>query len=225
MLAALQDWQALTSCTKVHNVCPNVWTLAALLASPHFLYAFIWYRPHLWRRTFGNAAVDVFALFGTLGKGDWMIHSLASHCPLPGAASHPTAATACVSHAVVQFTAVLLWWSCNREQGICLDPSRIGLIQWLAALALVAFGQSLNAGIFTAIGHEGVYYGFKLGKKVPWVNGWPFDTVSHPQYVGSVLTVWGMAALVWGQAPPSLPVLVALWTALYVITGVQEDRL
>jgi len=61
--------------------------------------------------------------------------------------------------------------------------------------------------------------------QVPWCSSWPFNTVSHPQYVGSVLTVWGMAALVWGQAPAGLGALVLFWTALYVVTGYQEDRL
>ncbi len=56
--------------------------------------------------------------------------------------------------------------------------------------------QWLNVGIFKAIGHAGVYYGFKLGHTVPWVSGFPFNVVSHPQYVGSVATVLGGAALV-----------------------------
>ncbi len=75
-------------------------------------------------------------------------------------------------------------------------------------------------------GHDGVYYGFKLGVKVPWVTGWPFNTVSHPQYVGSVLTVWGMAALVSGHVEPAaLGTLVAYWTSLYIATGFQEQYL
>lgn len=72
---------------------------------------------------------------------------------------------------------------------------------WAASIAMVAFGQALNAGIYNAIGKNGVrisitltkrhpsdsyghpddgcrncghrakvYYGFKLGKKVPWVR-------------------------------------------------------
>lgn len=56
--------------------------------------------------------------------------------------------------------------------------------------------QWLNVGIYRAIGHAGVYYGFKLGHTVPWVSGFPFNVVAHPQYVGSVATVLGGAALV-----------------------------
>ncbi len=37
--------------------------------------------------------------------------------------------------------------------------------------------QWLNVGIFQAIGHAGVYYGFKLGHTIPWVDGFPFNVV------------------------------------------------
>ena len=118
---------------------------------------------------------------------------------------------------------VALWVACASPRGLCLDLGRVGLVQWLAALALFGFGQSLNAGIFAAIGKVGVYYGSKLGHTVPWVTGWPFDTVSHPQYVGSVLSVWGLAVLLWGSVPGgALVAVAAYWTGLYVITGVQE---
>lgn len=125
---------------------------------------------------------------------------------------------------MLQFSVVLLWLACTLPRGLCLDLGRIGLPQWLAALALAGYGQSLNAGIFAAIGKVGVYYGFKLGHTVPWVNGWPFDSVSHPQYVGSVLSVWALIALLWGQLPgATLLTLGAYWTGLYVVTGVQEE--
>jgi len=128
------------------------------------------------------------------------------------------------ANAVLQFAMVALWLSCVMPRGLCINLGMVGLPQWLATLALFGYGQSLNAGIFAAIGKVGVYYGFKLGHKVPWVNGWPFDSVSHPQYVGSVLSVWALIALVWGQAPTSgLLVLGSYWTALYVVTGVHEQ--
>jgi methylene-fatty-acyl-phospholipid synthase len=63
--------------------------------------------------------------------------------------------------------------------------------------------QWLNVSIFKAIGHAGVYYGFKLGHTIPWYSGFPFNFVSHPQYVGSVLSVVGAAVLV-SVPPPRL---------------------
>ena len=72
-----------------------------------------------------------------------------------------------------------------------------------------------------SLSHAGV----KLGHKVPWVNGFPFNVVPHPQYVGSSLSVWGMAALVWGQGPPGIGLLAFYWTMLYIITGYQEAKM
>ena len=85
--------------------------------------------------------------------------------------------------------------------------------------------QSLNVGIYRAIGHAGVYYGYKLGHQIPWHDGFPFNVVRHPQYVGSALSVWGLALAVWAQAPPGLGLLAGYWTALYGVTAAQEDWL
>lgn len=97
-------------------------------------------------------------------------------------------------------------------------------VQVVVGLGLILFGQVLNAGIFKAIGHVGVYYGFKLGHVVPWVDGFPFNVVRHPQYVGSVATVWGAAVLVSGVLPlADVGLLVFYWTLLYVFTGIMES--
>lgn len=126
-------------------------------------------------------------------------------------------------NAVIQFSSVVYWYLLRRPSGI--DFTAISPLQYLLTLLLGGAGQVLNAAIFKAIGHEGVYYGFKLGHKIPWVTGFPFDTVSHPQYVGSVLSVWAAAALVWTQAPTGVGLIAVYWTLLYVITGWQEDKL
>jgi methylene-fatty-acyl-phospholipid synthase len=100
------------------------------------------------------------------------------------------------------------------------------IYQAVLVLMLCALFATPAPAALQAIGHDGVYYGFKLGKTIPWVNGWPFDTVSHPQYVGSVLTVWALVALVWGQAPhAALAIMSGFWTLVYVVTAVQEQYL
>jgi hypothetical protein len=45
------------------------WITVAALAAPHFLYAFIWYMPHLWMRAFGKKSVNVFETTAWLLKG------------------------------------------------------------------------------------------------------------------------------------------------------------
>ncbi|KAF6264303.1 hypothetical protein COO60DRAFT_175043 [Scenedesmus sp. NREL 46B-D3] len=195
MDALFQDIMSVYSCQPPSTLRPSALLVTFVIALPHFLYAFIWFKPDQWRNLFPKNPVDAFATAALIGK-------------------------------VLQFTAVLLWFASLRPSGLCLDFSAISLLQWLAFLLLLCYGQSLNIGIFQAIGHDGVYYGFKLGKVIPWVNGWPFDTVSHPQYVGSVLSVWAMVALVWGQAPQAaLVVLAGYWTLVYVVTALQEQYL
>ncbi len=46
-------------------------TLLALLAAPHFLYAFIWFMPDAWRHMFGKKSVGAFAFVAYIGKREW----------------------------------------------------------------------------------------------------------------------------------------------------------
>ena len=79
--------------------------------------------------------------------------------------------------------------------------------------------------MYKAIGKEGVYYGEKLGRKVPWCTSFPFSVVSHPQYVGSVLSIWGVLTLVQAQGPATIWTIAYYWTGLYVVTGLIEQYL
>jgi len=128
--------------------------------------------------------------------------------------------------AVIQFTCLTFWFWTIRPDGLCFSLEAIEMWRWLAFLALVSFGQALNVGIYKAIGKTGVYYGFKLGRKVPWVTGFPFNVMSHPQYVGSTLTIWGAMLLVHAVMPAHLQItllyLTAYWSALYLVSGVKE---
>jgi methylene-fatty-acyl-phospholipid synthase len=110
----------------------------------------------------------------------------------------------------------------SRTHGMCLSPAAVQLTPFLLGLLLLAFGQSLNVGVYQALGEKGTYYGFKLGATVPWVHGFPFNVVPHPQYVGSVLSVWGLLTAFQNQLPPQALVVAAYWSALYVLTGIQE---
>ena len=58
----------------------------------------------------------------------------------------------------------------------------------MALLALLGLGQFLNFSVYRAIGKKGVYYGYKLGAKIPWVTSFPYNVpyLAHPQYLGAV---------------------------------------
>lgn len=152
-----------------------------------------------------------------------------------------------------QFAAALAWYAASRPEGLSFNVLKVPILHWLAFFVLVACGQVgthiyslkgslavhpskelehrigavqvLNAGIYKAIGVDGVYYGTKLDKKVPWVTGFPFSVVSHPQYVGSVMTVIGVTVLLWTQGPPGLLKVATFWCSLYGITALQEQYL
>ncbi len=96
---------------------------------------------------------------------------------------------------------------------------------WAACAASVAAGQTLNFAMYATIGNAGVYYGFKLGRPVPWCDGFPFNLgFRHPQYVGGLLTQLGLLALASDEHSlrAGLAPLAAWWVLLYVATSVQE---
>lgn len=45
------------------------WVVIASLASPHLLYAFIWFNSDTWRKWFGKSSVDKFESVAWLLKG------------------------------------------------------------------------------------------------------------------------------------------------------------
>ena len=67
---------------------------------------------------------------------------------------------------------------------------------WAVFALYVCAGQSLNMAMYASIGNAGVYYGWKLGRPVPWCTAFPFNVgLRHPQYVGVVLTLLGGLAV------------------------------
>ena len=92
--------------------------------------------------------------------------------------------------------------------------------------ASVAAGQTLNFAMYATIGNAGVYYGFKLGRPVPWATAFPFNVgLRHPQYVGVVLTILGLATtqLSHATAAAGLPQVAAAWAAMYVVMAAMEE--
>jgi len=66
--------------------------------------------------------------------------------------------------------------------------------QWVLLSQGLVMGQGLNIAIYRAIGKRGVYYGYRLGEPVPWVTGFPFSVMPHPQYGGVCAFVIGVNA-------------------------------
>ena len=87
--------------------------------------------------------------------------------------------------------------------------------------ALIVVGQLLNCAVFYRLGTVGVFYGNKLGYDIPWSQAFPFSWLKHPQYVGTVCSIWGFFLIMrfphhdWYMLP-------ALETVYYVLGACFE---
>lgn len=96
-------------------------------------------------------------------------------------------------------------------------PLPTAALPWLLlGAALILVGQVLNFGVFWRLGKVGVFYGNKLGHEVPWVKGFPFSLVPHPQYVGTLMSIWGVF-LVMRFPHPDWVVLPLISTFYYLL--------
>ena len=93
----------------------------------------------------------------------------------------------------------------------------------LAGSALLLAGQVLNLGVFARLGRVGVFYGNRLGHDIAWCRGFPFSVVRHPQYVGTVLSIWGFFVALRYPASDwaALPL---LETVYYVLGSLAEHE-
>ena len=119
---------------------------------------------------------------------------------------------------LIQLTVFLGWcmyygalWPIGQTWGV-----------WVAGGVLLVVGQALNLSVFARLGSTGVFYGTRFGHAIPWQRGFPFSLLSHPQYVGTVLTVWGFFLIM--RFPDAdwyaLPVL----ETVYYAVGAQLER-
>ncbi len=104
-----------------------------------------------------------------------------------------------------------------------LVPAARGTIALGLGGALILVGQGLNWSVFYRLGAVGVFYGDRLGHEVRWSRGFPFSVLSHPQYVGTVLSIWGLFLTMrfphddWSFVP-------AVETVYYVVGAWLEGR-
>jgi methylene-fatty-acyl-phospholipid synthase len=81
---------------------------------------------------------------------------------------------------------------------------------------LIVAGQILNCGVFYRLGKVGVFYGSRLGYDMPWSRAFPFSWLKHPQYVGTVWSIWGFFVIM--RFPhPDWYLLPALETVYYLL--------
>jgi len=59
----------------------------------------------------------------------------------------------------------------------------------LASLFLFFVGNLLNYRCYKLLGMDGIYYGVRFGRKIPWVTEWPYGYLRDPQYIGCILQI------------------------------------
>jgi methylene-fatty-acyl-phospholipid synthase len=84
---------------------------------------------------------------------------------------------------------VFAWWCYAFGGGP--EPERVNAATVLGLVAIAA-GQGLNASVFYRLGRVGAFYGAQFGRAVPWSQAFPFSVFKHPQYVGTVTSIWGL---------------------------------
>lgn len=166
---------------------------AAALAVERVAYALIWTRPHRFLR--------------------------ACRQRLPGRAPVDVVAGLFGAFKVVQVVAFAVWC---RVHGGSLAPETVG-VATLAGGITIAVGQVLNVAVFRRLGRIGVFYGNRLGHDVAWQDGFPFSLVRHPQYVGTVMSIWGLF-LAWRYPAPDWYALPLLESAYYLAGALLEGQ-
>jgi hypothetical protein len=89
---------------------------------------------------------------------------------------------------VVQFS-VFAWWCYVFAQGAPAPDLDLSAVA--TGLAAILVGQTLNLSVFYRLGRVGVFYGGQFGYPVNRTDAFPFSLFKHPQYVGTVLSIWG----------------------------------
>lgn len=119
----------------------------------------------------------------------------------------------CGAFKILQATVFLIW--CGVP--VAWPPPEAVLF----GVLLLCAGQALNLSVFHKLGTVGVFYGNRFGYPLRWHEGFPFSLTAHPQYVGVVMSIWGVFLL--AEFPePYWYALPTVETALYALGGALE---
>jgi methylene-fatty-acyl-phospholipid synthase len=109
---------------------------------------------------------------------------------------------------------VLVWWCLWWGDGQLRFPPNA--FAFAVGLLMMGVGQCLNIAVFHRLGRVGVFYGVRFGYEVPCCTSFPFSVMRHPQYIGTLLSIWGFFLLARYPAPDwlILPLLESVYYAL-----------
>jgi len=165
------------------------------LSCCYWFYTLLWLWPGVWVKL--NASVSVSA--------------------------DPSKTMSYVAHACKVYQAYLVFTLCYGADGSGFIMPNFADAFVIAGIVIIVAGQVLNVGVMSALGVDGVYYGIRFGKSIPWCRSFPYNIpwMRDPQYVGSILTITGTRLLV-GDAFETKYV---VWLVLcYLYMSVVESK-
>lgn len=116
---------------------------------------------------------------------------------------------------------VFLGWCIVFGEGFLPLPTGTPLALAAGGI-LIIVGQLLNLSVFYRLGKIGVFYGNKLGYDVSWCEGFPFSVFDHPQYVGTLTSIWGFFLIM--RFPHSDWIALPIIETLYYALGAYGER-
>jgi len=114
----------------------------------------------------------------------------------------------------IQVAVFAAWYYYNGYGAF--SPLAGGIQSLVMGGLLIVAGQILNFSVFYRLGRVGVFYGNRYGYQIPWCQGFPFSLLKHPQYVGTVFSVWGLFLAI-GSGSHNWFVLPSLETIYYAL--------
>jgi methylene-fatty-acyl-phospholipid synthase len=174
------------------------WLMIFVLSLPHIIYAFIWHFPEKYVEMCKNPCInpaDLTVAIVIIGK-------------------------------LLTFVTCISWYLYINDYFLGENPEYpTSPLKLVTGSIMLIVGQWLNSAVFNALGVHGVCYGFKLGLTIPWITGFPFNIgVSNPQYVGCILTNFGIITMIVNPISAKAGILMAsfLYGCFYLISGYIE---
>lgn len=115
---------------------------------------------------------------------------------------------------------VFLGW-CMYFSGSWLPLPTGGPLSLGLGFSFITVGTLLNFSVFYRLGTTGVFYGKQFGKDIPWVHGFPFSLLKHPQYIGTLLSIWGFFIVM--RYPHGDWIILPLLETLYYSLGAKLE--
>jgi len=175
----------------------TLYTVCVMPLTHFVLYPTIWYFPKFWMSVWGSGKNAVKAF---------------STC-------------VAVHKVLLAITLYALWVPSSFYDNLSsVDAVLAYLLNGKNALTLAAliWALRLQQLVYIKIGADGVYYGFKLNRDVPWCYDYPFDTIRHPQYLSASLIF--ICSMILLQIETSSAIcLTALQIWGYAFTGLMEE--